>query len=82
MARATYLLALHDLPCNRPAQIKRSACRSASQSFQSMLRMETDMSTYTDVIDRYFAIWNETEPARRRSLIAKTWTESANYLDP
>ena len=40
------------------------------------------MSTHTDVIDRYFAIWNETDPARRRSLIAKTWTESANYLDP
>jgi hypothetical protein len=44
--------------------------------------METDMSTHTDVIDRYFAIWNETDPARRRRLIAKTWTESANYLDP
>jgi len=40
------------------------------------------MSTYTDVIDRYFAIWNETDAARRRSLIAKTWSENASYLDP
>jgi hypothetical protein len=44
--------------------------------------MEPDMSTHTDLIDRYFAIWNETDPTRRRSLIAKTWTEQANYLDP
>lgn len=40
------------------------------------------MSTHTDLIDRYFAIWNETDPMRRRSLIANTWTEQANHLDP
>ena len=34
------------------------------------------------VIDRYIAIWNETDPARRRDLIAQTWTEDASYLDP
>jgi hypothetical protein len=39
------------------------------------------MSTH-DLIDRYFASWNETDPTRRRNLIAKTWTEHANYLDP
>ena len=40
------------------------------------------MSTLTDVIDRYIAMWNETDAARRRELIARTWTETASYLDP
>lgn len=34
------------------------------------------------VIDRYIATWNETEPGRRRDLIARTWTEDASYVDP
>ena len=40
------------------------------------------MTSTTRVIDRYIAIWNETDPARRRDLIASTWTEDASYLDP
>ena len=40
------------------------------------------MSDATHVIDRYIAIWNETDPARRRDLIARTWSEDASYLDP
>jgi hypothetical protein len=36
----------------------------------------------TDVVDRYFAVWNETEPARRRELIASTWAPDAYYVDP
>lgn len=40
------------------------------------------MSNRTDLIDRYIAIWNETDAGRRRDLIASTWTESASYLDP
>jgi SnoaL-like domain len=55
---------------------------AVSPVVQSMPRMEPDMNSHTDLIDRYFAIWNETDPARRRSLIANTWTEHANYLDP
>lgn len=35
-----------------------------------------------DIVDRYLAIWNETDGARRRALIAKTWAENADYLDP
>ena len=34
------------------------------------------------VVDRYIEIWNETDPIRRRALIALTWTEDAIYLDP
>ena len=40
------------------------------------------MNDLTDLIDRYIAIWNETDAARRRDLIARTWTEDAAYIDP
>ncbi|MGH2560951.1 MAG: nuclear transport factor 2 family protein [Thermomicrobiales bacterium] len=40
------------------------------------------MTDVTPVIDRYVAIWNETDAARRRALIAQTWTEDASYIDP
>ena len=45
----------------------------------------TSASTDFDVeqvVDRYMAVWNETDPQRRRELIARTWTEDASYLDP
>jgi hypothetical protein len=34
------------------------------------------------VVDGYFAIWNQTDPDRRRELIATTWTDDASYVDP
>ena len=34
------------------------------------------------MIDQYIAAWNETDPATRRALIARTWTEDGHYLDP
>jgi len=40
------------------------------------------MNTLTDLVDRYIAAWNEPNGERRRDLIARTWTESASYLDP
>jgi hypothetical protein len=40
------------------------------------------MSNFTDLIDRYIAIWNETDVERRRNLIAQTWTENSSYVDP
>jgi hypothetical protein len=36
----------------------------------------------TTVTERYIAIWNETDPAKRRDLIDQTFTEDATYLDP
>jgi hypothetical protein len=44
--------------------------------------MEAEMSNLTDLIDRYIAMWNDTDAARRRNLITQTWTEAASYLDP
>lgn len=40
------------------------------------------MSEATTTVDRYIAIWNETDATTRRSLIAKTFTEDANFTDP
>lgn len=40
------------------------------------------MNPTTELIDRYIAAWNETDGARRRLLIASTWTEDASYVDP
>ncbi|HZZ11071.1 MAG TPA: nuclear transport factor 2 family protein [Paraburkholderia sp.] len=40
------------------------------------------MNTHTDLIDRYFDVWNETDAPRRRELIAATWAVNADYRDP
>lgn len=34
------------------------------------------------IADRYIAAWNETDPKRRRALLAQNWTEGASYADP
>ena len=39
----------------------------------------TDVAT---VVDTYLAAWNETDPERRRALLAETWADDASYLDP
>src|SRR5262245_38469018 len=44
--------------------------------------MEDPMTDLDRLIDRYIAIWNEPDAARRRDLIAQTWTEDASYVDP
>src|SRR5262249_48391598 len=43
---------------------------------------EAAMSNFTDLVDRYIAIWNEVDDELRRALIARTWTEDSTYLDP
>lgn len=40
------------------------------------------MDNFTELVDRYFAAWNELDPEQRRNLIAQTWTDDASYLDP
>lgn len=35
-----------------------------------------------DVIARYLACWNETDPDARRKLIDEVWTIDAEYTDP
>ena len=36
----------------------------------------------SEVVDGYFAMWNETNPTRRREVIEATWTSDASYVDP
>lgn len=40
------------------------------------------MSDVKQVVDRYVSIWNETDPGRRRELIAATRTEDGTCIDP
>ena len=43
---------------------------------------EMTMTELNDLVDRYIATWNETDPQRRRQLIAQTYVEAASYVDP
>src|SRR5262245_62124918 len=40
------------------------------------------MTDPTTIAERYLAVWNETDAARRRTLIAEAWTEAGTYVDP
>ena len=40
------------------------------------------MNDTIDLIGRYIAAWNETDPERRRDLINRTFAEAASYVDP
>jgi hypothetical protein len=53
------------------------SCREIDQ-----LALERVMTAHLELVDRYFAAWNETDAARRRELIADTWAEDASYVDP
>jgi hypothetical protein len=40
------------------------------------------MSEENGLVDRYIALWNETDRERRRALVACTFGEGASYADP
>jgi hypothetical protein len=40
------------------------------------------MTDITELIDRYFATWNEADDDRRAELCAQVWTEEGRYIDP
>jgi len=40
------------------------------------------MHVYATTVDRYFGMWNETDPGRRASLIRLAWAEGGRYADP
>jgi SnoaL-like domain len=39
-------------------------------------------TSIADIMDGYFAMWNESDPIRRQAVIARTWTQDARYADP
>jgi len=49
---------------------------------QGAAHKERTVGNRTELIDRYLAVWNETDPGRRGDLIARTWTDDASYVDP
>lgn len=40
------------------------------------------MTDVNQIADRYVAVWNETDPARRGALLAEGWCDDATYVDP
>ena len=40
------------------------------------------MSDIEQLVTRYLATWNETDPARRRAEIDALWSDDAVYIDP
>jgi hypothetical protein len=40
------------------------------------------MTSINGAVTRYIAAFNETDPVRRRDLIAKTWVPEGTYRDP
>src|SRR5215472_10054866 len=64
-------------PCNR---FPRLSARSSCKPIEGL--KEINMSNATEIANRYIALWNETDSGKRRALIAKAWTEDANYVDP
>jgi hypothetical protein len=54
---------------------------TASEEEQQTMT-ESDATAVAGIVGRYFAVWNETDRARRRELIAATWSDDAGYVDP
>ncbi len=40
------------------------------------------MSDIQDLVERYIAVWNETDPAARRGQLEALWAEDGTYVDP
>jgi hypothetical protein len=40
------------------------------------------MDEFNDLVDRYIAVWNETDAAKRQALIASTFTADTHFIDP
>jgi hypothetical protein len=44
--------------------------------------MERRMTDPKQIAERYIALWNETDPAARRTRLADDWASDATYVDP
>jgi SnoaL-like protein len=43
---------------------------------------EDHMNNGTNLVERYLAIWNETNAEARRAAVVDFWTEDGRYVDP
>ncbi len=39
-------------------------------------------TSHAELVERYLAMWNATDPAARRELVSRTVTAEATYVDP
>ena len=46
------------------------------------MNIASDPAILRQTIDRYFAVWNEPDPATRAALLAEIWSKDAAYIDP
>jgi hypothetical protein len=35
-----------------------------------------------EIVEKYLAAWNETDPVKRRALVDEVWAEDGRYTDP
>lgn len=40
------------------------------------------MTDAAEIAENYMALWNETDPGRRRAMLAASWVEGATFADP
>src|SRR5215469_5912850 len=42
----------------------------------------TSILDTADIVNGYFAMWNESDPVQRQAVITRTWAQDARYVDP
>jgi hypothetical protein len=45
-------------------------------------RKDRTMSDFDSMVERYLAVWNETDPAARRAAIDDVFADGVRYVDP
>ena len=41
-----------------------------------------EVTATTTVVDAYFEMWNETDPAKRAELVGRAWAQDGRHVDP
>jgi hypothetical protein len=67
---------------NRPNGYENISIGCNGGNMNTAMNTEAVMNEFNNLVNRYFAVWNETDAERRNALIAQTWTDDASYLDP
>src|SRR5262249_32712005 len=67
---------------NRPLARSARLSERGRAAGPAITERTTTMSDFTELAERYIAMWNETDPAARRALISEIWSEDGQYIDP
>jgi hypothetical protein len=60
----------------------RQGAAGPAPSMPSLPKRHRRRNPVHEVIERYIACWNQTDPGLRRKLIDETWAPAASYIDP